>query len=80
MDAVQPLIHANEARHGGTPVYTGQIFASNCPTVLDIHGFNFLKEYEPRYADKTPDYVPYIKYAIKYGLGGPEYELKEVSL
>jgi len=80
MDAVQPLIHANELRHGGTPIYAGHIFASNCPTVLDIHGFNLLKQYEPRYADKTLDYVPYIKYSIEYGLGGPDYELKEIKL
>ena len=80
MDAVQPLITANELRHGGKPVYAGYMFAGNCPTVLDVHGFNFLKQYEPRYADKTLDYVPYIKYAIEYGLGGPEYELKEIEL
>lgn len=80
MDAVQPLIYANELRHGGTPIYAGHIFASNCPTVLDIHGFTFLKQYEPKYADKTMQYVPYIQYAINYGLGGPEYELKEIQL
>ncbi len=80
LDAIQPLIHANELRHGGKPVFTGYIFASDCPTVLDIHGFHLLKEYEPRYADKTLDYVPYIKYAVKYGLGGPDYELKEIKL
>ncbi len=80
MDAVQPLIHANELRHGGTPIYAGHIFASTCPTVLDIHGFSFLKQYEPRYADKTMQYVPYIQYAINYGLGGPEYELKEIKI
>ena len=80
MDAVQPLITANELRHGGKPINAGFLFASNCPTVLDIHGFNFLKQYEPRYADKTLDYVPYIKYALEYELGGPEYELKEIKL
>ncbi len=79
MDGIQPMIDANEARHGGKHVYGGQIFASNCPTVLDIHGFNYLKEYEPRYTGKTLDDVPYIKYAIEYGLGGPEYELKEIN-
>jgi uncharacterized protein (DUF362 family) len=80
MDAVQPLITANELRHGGKPINAGYLFAGDCPTVLDIHGFNFLKQYEPRYADKTIDYVPYIKYALEYGLGGPEYELKEIKL
>jgi len=79
MDAIQPMIHANEARHGGEPVYAGHIFASDCPSVLDIHGFNYLKAYEPRYANKTLNYVPYIKYAVEYGLGGPEYELKEIN-
>lgn len=80
MDAVQPLIHANEIRHGGKPVYVGEIFASNSPAILDHHGFHLLKQYEPRYADKTVDYVPYIKYAMEYGLGSLEYELKDVGL
>lgn len=80
MDAVQPMIHANEFRHGGEPVYAGHLFASNSPTVLDIHGFAFLKEYEPKYAGKTVDYIPYIQYAVDYSLGGPAYDLKEIKL
>lgn len=80
MDAVRPLIHANEIRHGGSPVYGGSIFASDCPTVLDIHGFNYLKQFEPRYANKALDYLPYIEYAIDYGLGGPEYSLNEICV
>ncbi|NVM30897.1 MAG: DUF362 domain-containing protein [Candidatus Helarchaeota archaeon] len=80
MDAVQPLIHANELRHGGVPINVGYLFASSSPTVLDIHGFNLLKEYEPRYKDKTIAYVPYIKYAMKYLEEGPEYTLKEIPL
>jgi len=79
MDAIQPLIHANELRHGGKPIYAGYIFASSSPSVLDLHGFNLLKEYEPRYANKNINYVPYIQYAIDYGMGGPEYDLKELK-
>ena len=80
MDAVRPLIHANEIRHGGEPVYAGYIFAGNAPSVLDLYGFEFLKEYDAKYADKTVDYVPYIKLSMNYLKEGPEYELKEVSL
>lgn len=80
MDAVQSMTYSNERRHGGKPFDLGYLFASNCPTVLDIHGFNVLKEYEPRYADKEVlDHIKYIKYAIEYGLGGPDYELKEIK-
>ncbi len=79
MDAVQPLIHANEIRHGGKPIFAGYVYASKSPTVLDIHGFNFLKEFEPRYENKTMQYVPYIQYAIDYLKEGPEYELKEIK-
>ncbi|MHA1270545.1 MAG: DUF362 domain-containing protein [Candidatus Helarchaeota archaeon] len=82
MDAMEPLIHANELRHGGKPVKLdpGYLFASNCPVVLDIHGFNLLKNIEPRYKDKDLDYVPYIKWAIKYGICGSEYELEEIKI
>ncbi|MHA1265330.1 MAG: DUF362 domain-containing protein [Candidatus Helarchaeota archaeon] len=80
MDSIQPLIHANELRHGGEPTYVGYLFASTSPAVLDLHGFEVLKQVEPRYANKTVAYVPYIHYAIEYGLGGPEYELKEVII
>ncbi|MFX1449352.1 MAG: DUF362 domain-containing protein [Promethearchaeota archaeon] len=79
MDAIQPLIHANEIRHGGKPVHLGYLLASNSPTVLDIYGFTLLKELEPRYFDKDLDYIPYIKYAVEYDLGGPDYELKEIN-
>ena len=80
MDAVQPLIHANELRHGGAPIYAGHMFASTSPSVLDLHGFSFLKQYEPCYANKTLNYVPYIQLAIDYGMGGPDYDLKEILL
>lgn len=80
MDAMQPLIHANEFRHGGKPVDLGYLLASSCPTVLDIYGFSLLKGVEPRYANKDLDYVPYIKYSLEYGIGGPDYELKEINL
>jgi len=78
MDAFKTLIHANEFRHGGEEVELGYLLASNCPVVLDIHGFNLLKEVEPRYKDKDLDYVPYIKYAKEYGICDGEFELKEV--
>ncbi|MHA1232513.1 MAG: DUF362 domain-containing protein [Candidatus Helarchaeota archaeon] len=82
MDATEPLIHANELRHGGKPVKLepGYLLASKCPVVLDIFGFELLKKVEPRYKDKTIDYVPYIKWAVEYGLGGPEFELNEVKI
>jgi uncharacterized protein (DUF362 family) len=80
MDAIQPLIYANELRHGGEPIFAGHMFASTSPSVLDLHGFDFLKQYEPRYADKTLNYVPYIQLAIEYGMGGPGYDLKEILL
>ncbi|MHA1311040.1 MAG: DUF362 domain-containing protein [Candidatus Helarchaeota archaeon] len=82
MDAMEPLIYANEIRHGGKPVKLrpGYLLASKCPTVLDIFGFDILKKVEPRYKNRDISYVPYIKYAIKYGICNSEYELKEVEL
>jgi uncharacterized protein (DUF362 family) len=83
MDAREPLIHANELRHGGEPVklQPGYLLASNCPVVLDIFGFKLLKEVEPRYVDKDLDYLPYIKYAKEYDLCEDyDYELKEVLI
>ena len=80
MDAVQTMIDANEFRHGGKAVDLGYLFASKSPPVLDIYGFSLLKDIEPKYKDKDIKYLPYIKYAIEYGLGGPEYELKEIAI
>jgi len=82
MDAVKPLIHANELRHGGRPVELkpGYLLASSCPIVLDIFGFNLLKNIEPRYKNRDLNYVGYIKWAINYGVCGSEYELKVIKL
>jgi uncharacterized protein (DUF362 family) len=80
MDAVQTMIRANEFRHGGKAVDLGYLLASNSPPVLDIYGFSLLKDIEPKYKNKDIDYLPYIKYATEYGLGGPEYDLKEINL
>ena len=79
---MEPLIHANELRHGGRPIKLdpGYLLASNNPVILDIFGFKILKEIEPRYKDKDITYVPYIKYSIDHKIGGSEYELKEVEL
>ena len=80
MDAVQTMIRANEFRHGGKAVDLGYLLASNSPSVLDIYGFHLLKDIEPKYKDKDISYLPYIKFATDYGLGGPEYELEEINL
>ena len=80
MDAVQTMIKSNEFRHGGIQADLGYLLASDCPSVLDIYGFNLLKEVEPRFKGKDIDHIKYLKYAIDYGLGGPEYELKEIQI
>ncbi|MFX0134528.1 MAG: DUF362 domain-containing protein [Candidatus Hodarchaeota archaeon] len=79
MDAVQTMIRANEFRHGGEAVDLGYLLASNSPPVLDIYGFSLLKDIESKYKNKDISYIPYIKFATEYGLGGPEYELKEIN-
>ncbi|MHA1379764.1 MAG: DUF362 domain-containing protein [Candidatus Helarchaeota archaeon] len=79
LDAIKTMTKANEFRHGGKEADLGYLLASDCLPVLDIYGFNLLKNIEPHYKNKDTDYLPYIKYAIEYGLGGPEYELKEIN-
>ena len=81
MDAIETLIHTNEFRHGGEQVHLGYLMASNCPTILDIYGFDLMKKVEKRYKNYDINLVPYIKWAIKYGIcGSYEYELKEINL
>jgi len=77
-DAIYTLIKANERRHGGQFSFLGYLLAGICPVVLDIYGFSLLKQVEPAFKDKDYDYIKYLPYAIEYGVGGTDYEIKEI--
>ena len=79
MDAVQTMMEANEIRHGGQPFDLGYMIAGTNPVSLDIYGFKLLKQFTPAYPHKDFLDVKHLFYAIEYGLGTTEYEVKEIK-
>jgi len=75
IDAIETLIEANEQRHGGIRQPLGQMFAGTDPVALDCYGLSLLQKLEPKLSHKTPLDIRYIKLAIDYGLGSPDYQL-----
>jgi uncharacterized protein (DUF362 family) len=80
VDAVQTLVCAQEARHGGEPVDLDYMLAGTDPVALDCLGLEILREVEPRLAGAAPQDVPQLRYAIEYGVGSPEFDVREVEL
>jgi uncharacterized protein (DUF362 family) len=75
VDAIETLVEANEQRHGGTIQSLGQMFAGTDPVALDCYGLTLLQKIEPKLADKRPSDIRYLKLAMEYGLGIPDYQL-----
>jgi len=80
VDAVQTLVCAQEARHGGQPADLGYMLAGTDPVALDCLGLQILQEVEPRLAGASPQDVPHLRYAIEYGVGSPQFEVREITL
>lgn len=81
VDAVQTMICAQELRHGGR-VYNdlGIMFAGTDPVSLDSYGFEILKDVEKRlrkvFRKAKPEQILHLKYAIDFGVGKPDFDLK----
>ena len=78
-DAIKTLIKAQEHRHGGIEKDLGYLFAGTDPVALDFYGFTLLKPISVKLEKiNDPMEIKYIKYAVEYGLGSPNYHLEEV--
>lgn len=78
VDAIETLVGANEQRHGGIRQHLGQMFAGTDPVALDCYGLTLLQKLEPKLFHKTPSDIRYLKLAIEYGLGSPDYQLVSI--
>lgn len=78
IDAVQTTVTAQELRHGGRIKNLGYMLAGIDPVSLDSFGLKLLQQVEPTLEDKSPQDIPYIKYAFEYGVG--EYESEEEEI
>ena len=78
-DAIKTLVKAQEHRHGGVEKDLGYIFAGTDPVALDFYGFTLLKPISVKLAKiNDPMQIKYIKYAVEYGIGSPNYDLEEI--
>jgi len=78
MDGIETLIHSNEIRHGGKHAELGYLMAGKDSVALDMFGFSKLKEIDPQFKNKKPDYIKYIQNSIDLGVGNPEYDSEEI--
>jgi len=78
VDAVETLVGANEMRHGGRPRNLGWMLAGEDPVALDAFGLTLLAPLDPKLNGLKPRDLPYLRLAQEYGVGGFEYELKQV--
>jgi uncharacterized protein (DUF362 family) len=79
MDAVETYRHANEMRHGGQPVRLGYMLAGDDPVALDCQGLKLLGAIEPGLAGKAPEDVEHLAWAIRMGVGSPDYRVEEAA-
>jgi uncharacterized Fe-S center protein len=60
----------------------GIMFAGTDPVSLDAYGFEILKDVERRlrkwFGKNTPEQILHIKYAIDFGLGSSDINLKSL--
>lgn len=74
MDAVEIMVEAQEARHGGRSSSLGFMLAGIDPVALDTAGLNILQN-----AGMTScQTLPYIEIAEKYGVGKKEHSIKSL--
>jgi uncharacterized protein (DUF362 family) len=77
VDAVETLLVAEEARHGGQKALLGYTLAGTDPVALDSAGFDLLKSLDGSIADKTARDVTHLAYAADCGAGDFEYSFIE---
>ena len=80
VDAVQISVCAQEMRHGGEVEDLGYIFAGSDPVSLDCFGLQLLQKVAPGLQHKSPQDIPYLKYALEYGVGSTQYQTVEITL
>jgi len=80
VDAVETLVCAQEQRHGGEPAYLGHMLAGTDPVAVDCLGLQILQQLEPRLSGAAPQDIPHLRYAIEYGVGSPDFDVREVEL
>lgn len=78
VDGVRTLLEANEKRHGGREAELGILLAGKDPVSLDCYGLKLLQSLEPRLRGRGPEEIGYLRLAMEYGLGSPDYELVEI--
>jgi len=78
MDGIETLITAQEVRHGGIKKNLGYLMAGEDPLALDIFGFSLLKKIDPSWNVMGPQDIPYLKYAVDFGIGVWDYQAQEI--
>lgn len=78
IDAVTTLVGTNEVRHGGRPSELGYMLAGKDPVALDAKGLELLQTVEDKLWGLEAMDVPYIRYAMEYGVGDPAGKVVEI--
>ena len=78
IDAVQTLISAQEARHGGKTRDLGYMLAGTDPVSLDCFNLQLLQEVEPKLGGKSPEEIPHLKYSLDFQVGSKEFKTEEI--
>jgi uncharacterized protein (DUF362 family) len=80
MDAVKTYINANELRHGAQPTDLGYMLGGGDPVALDCYGLKLMSAVEPALADKKPDDIDHLAWAIRVGAGKSDYIVHQAVL
>jgi uncharacterized protein (DUF362 family) len=80
VDAGQCCVLAQEARHGGRVEDVGYMLASSDPVAADCFGLEILQQVDPKLHGKSPQSIPYIRYALDYGVGSAEFQAQEITI
>lgn len=80
VDAGQCSVCAQEARHGGRVEDVGYMLASSDPVAADCFGLEILQQVEPKLSGKAPQDIPYIRYALDYGVGSAAFQTEEITV
>ena len=78
VDAVETLLGAQEARHGGRSAKLGYMLAGVDPVALDSVGVRLLAKVDEDMRGVKPEDIPHLQYAIDYGLGNPKPKIERL--